>query len=385
MNWCEFFFLLNIILISTVKINSKVIIVAQIFRHGHRYPIKSFSNPNITNPGELSEEGKETSYKKGRQFRQLYKDLFEYNTTSDLINIDNLMKAYCSKKQRTHLSLFFRLKGIFENHPIFNKEIDPPKDSIKNFLKESLNTEFSNDYMFSILDHKGCKKRVEEIFVLNNITNNLSIKAYNITTSYPEIIDPLLEQYEEAADHYLKVFYIADYLVRILENSENSDYQYRLKDVLKDYYKNVVDLTSREPTLVKLFTSQIYATMFKHFQEKINNKDQDNVKLVLFSAHDITLSTILESLKLDFNNFNYDFNDEINFFVYEFADDFYFSIKYNNQELPISFCGGKKLCNYSKLKQFLINSASSEEELNKYCTGELENLIPKNDDKKDEL
>ncbi len=314
-----------------------------------------------------------SAYQKGREFRNKFYGLLP-DEEDPSIDIKSIVKSFCSRKRRNQVSLFMRMKGLFQNSNLFqNIDVYNLNTSITEFLRKNFDTQFPNDYMFNALENTKCRQIIEERFNKSKNIENIHTMVKKITGMHSYEFDQYFLSLPNEMHTYIKVFYVADYLERYMENRVDiSESEYRLKEFLSSYYKLIVDSTADEPSLNRLFTSKIYLEILNSFENKINGKD--NKMLILFSSHDVTMSAFIHSLKANAKDFNYDFNDEINFVLYEFEEEFFVSIKYNNEELKLNFCEGKKICEYLKFKEFVENIIIPEEDLRKFCDGSIKTL-----------
>lgn len=321
-------------------------------------------------PGELTEFGLHTANRKGREFSSRYQGLLSYEE-EDYNNIKNEIKAFCSKKRRNIISLFMKLKGIYTNMKFPNISLD--EENIKKILSENFNTEFPNDLMFNVLENLNCRAKIEKILKDSPSLEQIKHRVARMTDSSRDIFWAYFTELPKEMHIYLKVFYIADYLERHMENRvEINDKEQDLKDLLTNYYKLIVDTTAEDPSIFRLFTTKIYEKILKEFEAKVNGRNQ--FKLILFSAHDVTMSAFIHSIHANVRDYHYEFNDEINFVLYEVEDEYYVSIKYNNEEIPLKFCGGKKICGYKIFKTFIEESISKDEDIENFCEGKLDVL-----------
>jgi hypothetical protein len=329
----------------------------------------------------LTESGINSAYFKGRDFMNKNYGLLADVNEEDINKIKSEVKAFCSKKRRNIVTLFMRLKGMFPNLKVF-KDVSLDEASLRKFLQENFNTEFPNDLMFNLLENLKCRSRIEKTLKETNKLEKIQEFVSRLVDSHRDVFYLYFESLPKDMHLYVKVFYVADYIERYMENQvEIGENEFKLKELLSDYYKLIVDTTASEPSLFRLFTSKIYSEIFREFEAKVNKNNTN--KLVLFSAHDVTMSAFIHSIQANVKNFDFDFNDEINFVLYEIEEEYYISIKYNNQEIPLKICGGEKICEYEHFRNFLIDSISKDEDLENFCEGKLDLLT--NADKEVEI
>jgi hypothetical protein len=264
-----------------------------------------------------------------------------------------------------------KLRGIYSNIKFPNISLD--EQNIRNFLSENFNTEFPNDLMFNVLENLKCRSKIEKILKDSPRLEQINHRVARMTDSSRDIFWAFFTELPKEMHTYLKVFYIADYLERHMENRvEITDKEQDLKDLLTNYYKLIVDTTAEDPSIFRLFTTKIYEQILNYFEAKVNGRSQ--YKLILFSAHDVTMSAFIHSIYANVKDYHYEFNDEINFVLYEVENEYYVSIKYNNFEIPLKFCGGKKICVYEKFKTFLQESIAKDDDIENFCEGKLDVL-----------
>jgi hypothetical protein len=266
-----------------------------------------------------------------------------------------------------------RLKGIYPNLKIF-KNISLDEENLRNFLSKNFNTEFPNDLMFNVLENLKCRAKIEKVLTDSHSLEKIKDRVLRMADAHRDIFWGYFTELPKDMHIYLKVFYVADYLERHMENRvEIKDNEQDLKDLLTNYYKLIVDTTAEDPSIFRLFTTKIYEQILSEFEAKVNKNNKH--KLVLFSAHDVTMSAFIHSIHANVKDYHYEFNDEINFVLYEIEEEYFVSVKYNNQEIPLKFCGGKKICDYEVFKTFLEESIAKDEDLESFCEGKLDVLM----------
>lgn len=332
----------------------------------------------------MTEQGKNSAYIRAREFKNKYEGIIpdDDDLSFESSRIPSLVKTFSSPKRRSSVSLFMRLKGLFPNSEIF-KGINLDSFNVTEFMQKTFKTEYPDDYMFNILENQMCQKIIEEKFNKSRDFKAIELNAKKMFTIFHENFTHFYDSLPQDMHIYIKIFYIVDYLERFMEaKSELNEEEQKLKELFNRYYNLILETTAFEPSLTRLFTSIIYSEIIKNFEYKLKNNDETT--LLLFSAHDITISAFIHSLNANYESLNYNFNDELNFILYELDEEYYISIKFNNQELELNFCENKKICEYEKFKEFVNEYIFSKDDLIKFCMGDINILSKKEEIKSQE-
>jgi hypothetical protein len=392
-------FIILIITLLFCNVNlfcSKIIQVASLFRHGHRYSIYNFNNTdNNFQSGELTEEGKKSSYLKGKEFRDKFSELLREDDTTQK-KLKSHIRSYSSNKNRNIVSLFYKIKGIFDDNKStkYEKYFEEgedymklnPQNNTQNFTSIMVTTFATRfpDLMFNVLSK--CTEQVEKTADRDHTLSHLSEKWSRFFKWNDNVFGKYLNSsfFQMDLPFYLKVFYVVDYLERNLENNITLDKDDIIaKEYLQGYSKVILDLPGKYPSLQMLFLSKFYSEILKNFDSRINNH-KNKVKIVLFSGHDVNLAVMMTSLSPnDSNKYQYEFNDEINFILHEINDDYYVSIKYNDDDIDMRvICEDDivikeniNLCEYEKFQRFADQFIVEENMLRNFCVGELTDLF----------
>lgn len=315
----------------------------------------------------MTEKGIKSAYEKGMNFRGKFKQLFEGEDHKIAVS------GYCSPKYRNKMSLFHRLKGMFST---FNEtdHSDSDEKEITKILEEKFNIEHPYDLTFNILEDPKCRKRVEEVLKENGGVGLMAKKADDLVNKHPHL-EKYLNFFENKHQPlYMKLFYIADYLDRSEDNNLNLDEnEQMLKRELSDFYRFVLEITASDPNLLTLFSSKIFTKILQEIEPLKSVKEAP--KIIFFSAHDLTLSVILQILDFDISQFHTDFNTELDFVVFEKNDHLYVKFYYDDVEYEIKKCG--KECTLDKFIDLINNFIFTDEELKDYCEGKLPVLSKK--------
>ena len=124
-----------------------------------------------------------------------------------------------------------------------------------------------------------------------------------------------------------------------------------------------IDLCNKNTNLC--FSHQLICNYYQEI-DKIRKNDENQKKIILFSAHDLYLNCLLNFLEIkDLSKFQYSFDDEINFIIFKKKGDekLYLRVEYNEDalEIPFSTLENKKECELDTLmekieKEYLIHS-----------------------------
>jgi len=241
-------------------------------------------------------------------------------------------------------------------------------------LEKKINTNFPNHFMFTVFENKNCQRRIFQNFFRHHKISEMETFAKKVIEEHTNYFNRYFKYLPKNLPTVLKTFYVADYLDRHEENKIHLDEEEKIiKYKLNNFYKILNDITVDEISIISLFTSKMYETIIENFEIKINNNS--NEKLLMFAAHDISMSAFLLSLKEDAYSYNIEFNSEISFILKKMDSEFYVSIQFEHIDLELKFCDYKTICEFQKFKKFIQNIISNEEKLRKYCEGELDNLI----------
>ena len=79
--------------------------------------------------------------------------------------------------------------------------------------------------------------------------------------------------------------------------------------------KRMIDIDNSNKNVNLCFSHQLICNYYKEMDE-IRKNSKEQKKIVLFSAHDLYLNSLLIFLEIeDKNKFQYNFDDEINFII----------------------------------------------------------------------
>lgn len=317
----------------------------------------------------MTELGKMNAYKKGQEFEQNYHELLKDH--GELI-------SYCSNKNRNIETLYMRLKGIFPNRSyMFNESLGTFNTS--DFLIKNYNTSIisrsKHDFMFRPYDIEACTKKHEDIMTENKILPKMIEDVDKLLDEHSNLFEKYLNFGKlKEMKSYIKVFYISDFLDKFQENEVVLlEDDLKLKELLKDYYRRLVDSSTFDRGLTSLLTSSIYATLIENFDRIVNKTDNTDAKVILFSAHDTQLSSLLKILEEDVSDYKLDYNDEITYLLNreDGSDDFNIRVKYNDDFIKIKI--GNAMSDsvpYITFRQHIMGHVFSEEDLIKFCTVE---------------
>lgn len=237
--------------------------------------------------------------------------------------------------------------------------------------------------MFRIYDNKGCLKKYFEVLNQKQIlpiflkeVEDLIDKNKNVLKKYFDNV-----KIKNLKKNYLQLFYIADFLDKFKYDIENlkqhnmylDEDDLKLNLILNKYYRKVVDLTSKDKELSTLLSSMILNEILDFFNlkinESINNFDKDS-NILLFSAHDTTMSALLKVLGEDVDNYNLHYNDEITFILYKDFEDGIVKIKllYNENKVNMSLNNLKlNETSYNVFKKSLSSNLFNKTDIEEFC------------------
>ena len=129
--------------------------------------------------------------------------------------------------------------------------------------------------------------------------------------------------------------------------------------------KRMIDIDNANKNANLCFSHQLICNYYKEMDE-IRKNSKKQKKIVLFSAHDLYLNSLLNFLEIeDKNKFQYNFDDEIYFIIFKKNNDskLYLKVEYNDDllEIPLSTLENKKECELDTImdkiaKEFLIHN-----------------------------
>ncbi len=272
--------------------------------------------------------------------------------------------------------MLLKLRGIFKDSKNFNRDdfdFDDLRKEIKNIhvrntIMENnpLNEIFGSiDFFLTILENEAC----EDIFNKYKMDEktvdlfNSFIRTYSYYTSS-------ISEFPELPSNQGKILDIFHHSLRIEDHIENKITNHNIKNdtksFLQEYYRQLFTFFCSVPDLSEVISSKMYSVLLHKFEDRVNRKNSK--KLILFSSQDITFYSLLKSLEhLVPQSLEYDSNEEINFVLYEVDEEFFIAIKHNDTEISLKFCGGKRLCEYEKFKNFIISTIKKEIKTVKYC------------------
>lgn len=178
-------------------------------------------------------------------------------------------------------------------------------------------------------------------------------------------------------EDHIKVFYIADFLEKYEENQlvlDKDDLE--LREVLKDYYKAIVNFSSENEDLSKILCSVILEKILDHMNAKIVGVNE-YTNIVLFAAHDTTMGGLLKVLGEDVKNYTLHYDDEITFLLEqneadnESKSEYTIRIKYNDEFIVPQFIrelGVQEKIRYSEFKSFILANTMRRGEMLDYCS-----------------
>ena len=339
----------------------KILQVICLFRHGKRNSFMNFET-NQEYSTDLCEDSLITTINKGKKFINKYFTKFPASPFNP-----KDFKCYISNSIRTIKSLIYRIIDFI------------PKEDFKSMNQEQLKEYTIKNIPNTVYDDK--------IFKSYEYCDYVSSKYCHLDPNYKKLFDEIeteiskksqkaLELYKKYLDHpiykgktyeYFKICFISDFLFFIAPEVQKdfTEEQLIIKDVLGklNANKRMIDLDNANKNANFCFCHQLICNYYKEM-DNIRKNSEEQKKIILFSAHDLYLNCLLNFLEIeDKSNFQYYFDDEINFILFKKTNDekIYFKVEYNDDllEIPFSNLENKKECELDILmdkieKEYLI-------------------------------
>jgi hypothetical protein len=320
-------------------------------------------------PAELTEDGKQGAVKKGIEFKNRFNLLIQED-----IKLNELLSTYSSNMFRNLQTLYYKVKGIFSDHPDYHATDIISDKCIEDFLYklETVIPTEDEDFMFKLFDKVRDSKPALDECIKSDSYKDIIAFSENLLKSHYNLINRYYASglvYENQSEPF-KLFFISDYLMRSEINKVELDDEEKLlkKDIeeFKFYEKFIKMITVSSENIFRLSSSCLYRTLLKHFDEKIEGK---GTNIVLLSSHDTNLSSLAYPLQID--NINYDFNDELTFILCRGGDEYYICVEYNSQKVPIKFHDESYYCKYSYFKKHIQEKINDVDDIVRYLNGEI--------------
>ena len=349
----------------------KILQVICLFRHGKRNSFMNFET-NQEYSTDLCEDSLSITINKGKKFVNKYFDKFPASPFNP-----KDFKCYISDSIRTIKSLIYRLIDFI------------PQADFKSMNHKELKEYTIKNIPNSTYDDK--------IFKSYEYCDKISSKYCNLDPNYKSLFDEIeaeiskkskkaLEVYKKYLEHpifkgktyeYFKICFISDYLFYIAPEVQKNfnEEQLIIKEVMEklNANKRMIDLDNANKNANLCFSHQLICNYYQEM-DKIRKNNEEQKKIILFSAHDLYLNCLLNFLEIeDKSKFHYYFDDEINFIIFKKNNEekLYLKVEYNDEllKIPFSTLGNKKECELDTLmekieKEYLIHDF---DEIMNYC------------------
>ncbi|ORX85169.1 phosphoglycerate mutase-like protein [Anaeromyces robustus] len=338
--------------------NEEILQVISLFRHGARNTFVNLDN-NDYYPTDLCEDKIINTINKGKHFVNKYFNVFSPSPFNN-----NDFKCYISDTTRTIKTIIYRLSDFV------------PQEDFKNMKQEEL-----KEFTFKNLPNVVYDDNIFKSFgYANRITCNYFKKDPDYELLLKELESEIGKESEKALEHYKNylnhpnfkkmafpnfvIISIYDFLFNVKPEVQKTFTKEHLiiKDVMKklNANKRIMDINVSNKNTLLCILHQLL-THYHEEMKKVKENDKDKKKIVLFSAHDLYLSSLINFLGVDKTNYSYGFDDEINFIIFkkgngDGGDDddkekLYVKIEYNDDllDIPFSTMENKKECELDTL------------------------------------
>ena len=314
--------------------NEKIIQVISLFRHGRRNCFLNFDTNEFFS-ADLCPESLNITINKGKKFIEKYFSHF----TSPFNSKD--FKCFISDTIRTIKTIIYRLSDLIPNSDFKSMNQNELKDfTIKNIPNAVYDDKIFMSYIYCcLISAKYCNKDPNYINLFKEVEAEISKKSKKALELYKKYLDnPVLKgkEYE-----YFKLSYIYDFLFyssKEIQEQFNEE-QLIIKNIFGelDVGKRMNDIDLNNKNVNLCFSHQLMYNIYEEIQ-KMKNNSEEQKKIILFSAHDLYLISLLNFLEVDKSKYKYDFDDEINFIIFKKKNDdkLYFRAEYNDEVLKIN-------------------------------------------------
>ena len=314
-------------------------IVFSLYRHGERESLIDLNNYKYLHVSDLIIDKIPNIKAMGERFINKYKNLFKENPFKK-----EKMLVYISKSARTLKSFLYRMSSLIEQNNFEDKSFD----SLMEFSKEKFNAIFE-EYMFNMHIYSG------------NIRSKLTAENPKLRILFNDVEKALKEYSEESFklyDHYMncdfltqsqvpymRLYYIDDFIEystkEIKDNFTEAQKGIKICFDKVEEFKRLLTISTGNPNIYISFSYKI----FKCIENVLNDKN-DIKNIIFFSGHDMNLAVILESLKIDNSNIQFECNDQIDIEVFDKGDNkkLFVRLLYNYQNLKLPFNNNKEEC-----------------------------------------
>ena len=340
----------------------EILQIINLFRHGKRNSFVDLETNEYFST-DLCPENIETTIEKGRAFINKYfpSNSFPFNS--------NDFKCVISESIRTIKTIIYRLIDFLPKEDFLSMDETALKNfTIKNMPNVVYDSKIFKSYEYT--DELAAKLSYENEeykklkLDLENLIKNKSEKVYQLYNKYLNNKFFKGKSYE-----FFVISFIYDFLFYIAPEVQNkfTEEQKIMKEILKNFdaNKKIIEICFGIEKVNLCFSHQLICSYYNEM-DKIRKNKEDKKKIVMYSGHDLYLHCLINFLEIkDKKNYEYSFDDEINFIIFKKNGDekLYFKATYNDEimDIPISNLENKKECKLDTImekieKKFLIYS-----------------------------
>ena len=420
-----FYLLLTLTNIIFIK-NEKLIFVETLSRHGARAPLKTndtgidLMGIKWDSPGELTALGKRMEYVLGLYNRKKY--IIENEFLSKKYDPHELI-VFSSDVNRTLLSMTSQLQGLYqpsndegnilkpgqydiESFPPFNLTIDDFKDEIKN-LNDSALPNYMNiipiHWINLINSTTECTDRLKEFSDMNAQKDPFISKfTEEFNKNYSTILNKLYHKPLNSTYDYALIHAIFDTIIVDTTEGNNITGFFEITGIDMDYFMSlrfeILTVFFRDfifgddkNEVILFYNSPLFKDMLNYMKRRIDddinfikiNQSLTNVsdfsrpKMVIVSAHDITLSAI-EMFFIRFFDINikkFEFPVYTSQITYEITRDNDENVMFHNltySDYCVSYYFNEKLIlniTFDKFIEKIESVTWKQKEMDKFCFG----------------
>ena len=324
----------------------ELLLLIKIWRHGARCPRYTTGDKALGTSwdlaqGQLTELGRKQTYEIGKEFRRTYNDFLPniYNPKQFLV--------ISSELDRTIMSAYYQLKGIFENtnstESSFDKEnpLVPTVHYLSDFSKEYwiYVIDTNHDKLIRVVNSKALPENkilIDQSFQKANkkIEDKFEPLYHELVTKFGA--DPDLMWLRRASD-YIDTWEMAKTHDKKMSNELSKEAAMLVSEYFQIYF---YEGYFGDPKVVKSSTLMFYEWLWSILEGKkkaIENQTEDSnflkdLKFIFLSAHNTTIAAYLSALGHIPNHFP-DLWDSIVIEFYKMNGKFYVRWEYDEKYL----------------------------------------------------